>query len=87
MAERNLVFTAGGWEDYSYWLSQDKKTLSKINKLIKDTLRQPFAGIGKPEALRENYSGSWFRRIDNKNRMVYSVSETELKIESCRFHY
>jgi toxin YoeB len=87
MAQRNLVFTPGGWEDYLYWFSQDKKTLNKINNLIKDTHREPFAGIGKPEALKENYSGSWSRRIDDKNRFVYSVTENEIKVESCRFHY
>ena len=87
MTRRNLVFTPGGWEDYSYWFSQDKKTLNKINNLIKDTLREPFTGIGKPEALKENYSGSWSRRIDDKNRLIYSVIENEIKIESCRFHY
>jgi toxin YoeB len=87
MAQRNLVFTPGGWEDYLYWVSQDKKTLNKINSLIKDSQRDPFVGIGKPEALKENYSGSWSRRIDDKNRLVYSVTEHEIKIESCRFHY
>ena len=87
MTKRDLVFTSGGWDDYSYWSTQDKKTLTKINKLIKDTLREPFAGIGKPEALKENYTGSWSRRIDEKNRFVYSVTENEIRVESCRFHY
>jgi toxin YoeB len=87
MAQRNLVFTSGGWEDYLYWSKQDKKTLNEINKLIKDTLREPFSGIGKPEALKENFAGSWSRRIDEKNRFVYSVTDNEIKVESCRFHY
>ncbi|HSW37715.1 MAG TPA: Txe/YoeB family addiction module toxin [Candidatus Saccharimonadales bacterium] len=87
MAQRNLVFTPGGWDDYLYWSTQDKKTLNKINRLIKDTQREPFAGIGKPEALKGNYAGSWSRRIDDKNRFVYSVTENEILVESCRFHY
>ena len=87
MAGRNLVFTPSGWEDYLYWSNQDKKTLNKINKLIKDTQRQPFTGIGKPEALKENYSGSWSRRIDDKNRLVYAVTDNEITIIACRFHY
>jgi toxin YoeB len=87
LAQRNILFTPGGWEDYTYWLSQDKKTLNKINTLMKGCQRDPCVGIGKPEALKENYSGSWSRRIDDKNRLVYSVTEQEIKIESCRFHY
>lgn len=87
MAQRNLVFTPGGWEDYLYWVTQDRKTLNKINKLIKDTQREPFAGIGKPEALKENYAGLWSRRIDDKNRFVYAVTEDEIRIMGCRFHY
>jgi toxin YoeB len=66
MAQRILVFTHQSWTDYIYWIDQDKKTLKKINKLIADTLRSPFEGIGKPEPLKENYSGFWSRKIDEK---------------------
>jgi toxin YoeB len=87
MAQRNLVFTPESWEDYTYWIDQDKKTLKKINKLITDVLRSPFEGIGKPELLRENYAGLWSRRIDEKNRLVYAASDSEISIVGCRFHY
>ena len=87
MAQRRLVFTAESWDDYTYWISQDKKTLKKINKLIIDTLRNPFEGLGKPEPLKENYSGLWSRRIDEKNRFVYAVTDSDINIIGCRFHY
>ena len=87
MAQRILIFTQQSWSDYVYWIDQDKKTLKKINKLIADTLRSPFEGIGKPEPLKENYSGFWSRRIDEKNRLVYSVTNNSINIIGCRFHY
>ena len=87
MSQRNIAFTQGGWDDYLYWFSQDKKTIKRINKLIQDTQRQSFAGLGKPESLKENYAGYWSRRIDEKNRLVYSVSGVEIQVVGCRFHY
>jgi toxin YoeB len=87
MAQRNLVFTTESWQDYIYWINQDKKTLNKINKLIADTLRSPFGGLGKPEPLKENYTGFWSRRIDEKNRLVYAVTDNAISIVGCRFHY
>ncbi len=83
---RLLAWTHAAWTDYVYWQSQDKKTLKRINKLIADTLRSPFEGIGKPEALKENLSGLWSRRIDETNRLVYVVDETHITIISCRYH-
>ena len=83
----NLSWTLAAWKDYEYWQVQDKKTLKRINKLIHDTLREPFEGIGKPEPLRENLSGFWSRRIDEKNRIVYVEDESALTIISCRYHY
>jgi toxin YoeB len=85
-AER-LVWTAAAWEDYLWWQGQDRKALKRINLLIGDTLRQPFEGIGKPEPLRENLSGFWSRRIDDTHRLVYVVSEGDLVIIACRYHY
>jgi len=82
-----LAWTPAAWSDYEYWQAQDKKTLRRINKLIRDTMREPFAGIGKPEPLRENLSGYWSRRIDEKNRLVYAVDDSILTIVSCRYHY
>lgn len=80
-------WTDDAWEDYLYWQTQDRKTLKRINKLIQDTERHPFEGVGKPEPLRGNLSGYWSRRIDDVNRLVYSVKEKTLIIVSCRTHY
>ena len=75
------------WDDYLYWQSQDKKTLKRINQLIKDTERDPFHGIGKPEPLKGELSGFWSRRIDDVNRLVYRVNGELVEILSCRGHY
>ena len=84
---RELAWTGEAWKDYIYWQTQNKKTLKRINKLINDTMRQPFEGIGKPEALRENLSGFWSRRIDDTNRLVYAADDDYITIISCRYHY
>ena len=83
----DLVFQTNGWEDYIYWQQQDKKILWRINDLIKDCLRSPFKGIGKPEPLRGDLSGCWSRRITEEHRLVYAVRENRLHILQCRFHY
>ena len=75
------------WIDYIYWQTQDKKTLKRINNLIKDTERNPFEGIGKPEPLKGDLSGFWSRRIDDTNRFVYRINNDKLEILSCRGHY
>lgn len=75
------------WEDYLYRQSQDKKTLKRINLLIKDIERNANQGIGKPEALKGDLQGYWSRRIDDKHRLVYRISGNELKIVQCRTHY
>ncbi|WDE96376.1 Txe/YoeB family addiction module toxin [Lentisphaera profundi] len=84
-------FSDDAWDDYVYWQTQDKKTLKRINLLIKDTERDPFSGIGKPEPLKHNLSGSWSRRIDEKNRMVYRIKKEGdqeiLEIAALRYHY
>lgn len=87
MSNRLLTWTDEAWADYLYWQGQDKKTLKRINKLITDTKRAPFEGIGKPEPLKENLSGFWSRRIDETNRLVYAVDDKALTIISCRYHY
>jgi len=84
---RRLVWTLEAWDDYIFWQTQDKETLKRINRLIGEALRTPFEGVGKPEALRENLSGFWSRRIDETNRLVYAADETTLTIISCRYHY
>ena len=87
MTKRLLSWTDEAWKDYLYWQNQDKKTLRRINKLIAETARSPFSGIGKPEALKENLSGFWSRRIDDTNRLVYAVDYMAITIISCRYHY
>lgn len=82
-----ITFSENAWEDYVYWQSIDKKVVKKINGLIKDIQRNPFDGIGKPEALKYDLSGYWSRRIDHEHRLVYQVIENEILIYSCRFHY
>ena len=84
---RLLSWTAEGWKSYVYWQTQDKKTLKRINKLLDATVRDPFEGIGKPEALKENLSGFHSRRIDDTHRLVYVVEEKQIVIISCRNHY
>ncbi|BDZ73028.1 MULTISPECIES: Txe/YoeB family addiction module toxin [Methylophaga] len=87
MSKRLLTWTDEAWNSYLYWQTQDKKTLKRINKLIADVKRSPFEGIGKPEALKENLSGFWSRRIDDINRLVYAVDNSAITIISCRYHY
>ncbi|MSO98972.1 MAG: Txe/YoeB family addiction module toxin [Rhodospirillaceae bacterium] len=84
---RRLAWTSAAWSDYEYWQSQDHKTLKRINLLIKDVLRDPFGGIGKPEPLRENMAGFWSRRIDDTHRLVYAVEAKDVVIMACRYHY
>jgi len=81
------VFSENAWEDYQYWLTQDRKTLKRINKLIKDIARTPHTGIGKPEPLKHALSGYWSRRISDEHRIVYKVEDDSLFIVSCRYHY
>ncbi len=75
------------WEDYTYWQTQDKKTLKRINMLLKDIERENFDGIGKPEPLKVDLSGFWSRRIDDVNRLVYRIHDNVVEIVSCRGHY
>lgn len=82
-----LSWTLAAWEDYRYWQGQDRKTLKRLNRLIEECLREPFAGIGKPESLKENLSGFWLRRIDDANRLIYRVDGEDLIIIACRYHY
>lgn len=77
---RKLAFDANGREDYVYWQSQDRKPLKRVNQLIADVLRDPFAGIGKPEPLLHILGGAWSRRIDESNRLVYYVTDDDIVI-------
>jgi toxin YoeB len=86
-----LRFEQSAWDDYLYWLDHDQQVLTRINELIRDTMRSPFAGIGKPEPLRGNRSGWWSRRITKEHRLVYRCIgqgvEQMIEIAQCRFHY
>ena len=82
-----LLWEDRAWEDYLYWQMQDKKTLKRINALIKDIARNAFDGIGKPEPLRGTLSGWWSRRIDDANRIVYRIDGNVVKIVQCGSHY
>jgi toxin YoeB len=82
-----LVFTPHGWEDYTYWLAADRATLKRINRLIDDALRDPAAGIGKPEPLRHMLASAWSRRISEEHRLVYLVDGDDIVILQARFHY
>ena len=83
----NKIFTDKAWEDYLYWQAQDKRTLKKINDLLKDIERNGNEGIGKPEPLKNNLTGWWSRRIDQKNRLVYRVTGEFIEILQCGEHY
>lgn len=82
-----VLWHESGWDDYIWWQSQDRKTLKRINALIKDMQRAPYEGLGKPEPLKGNLTGWWSRRIDEANRIVYKVKDDALVIAACRNHY
>ena len=82
-----LAFTPDGWADYQWFLEHNKQILKRINLLIRDALRSPFEGIGKPEALKNDLSGYWSRRITEEHRLVYEVTSDELVILMCKGHY
>ena len=81
-----IVFEAQAWEDYLHWQTQDRKLLERVNALIKECTRTPFAGIGKPEPLRGSLAGWWSRRIDREHRLVYRVQDGGRHIAQCRYH-
>lgn len=82
-----FVFIEESWEDYLYWQKTDKKTLTRINELLRDISRTPFSGIGKPEPLKHKYKGFWSRRITDEHRLIYRIKDDEIQIAKCRFHY
>ena len=83
----NKAFTDIGWEDYLYWQTEDRKTLRKINTLLKDLERNGNEGIGKPEPLTGDLSGFWSRRINQKDRLIYALEIDQIIIIACRYHY
>lgn len=84
---RRLIFAPQAWEDYLYWQAHDRRILRKINELIRAIDRMPFEGIGKPEPLKYALSGYWSRRINHEHRLVYQITDTDLIILQCRYHY
>lgn len=87
MQIRRIQWDIDAWDDYMYWQVEDKKMLKKINQLIKDIMRTPFSGIGKPEPLKGNLTGLWSRRIDSEHRLVYLIEDNILVIFACKGHY
>ncbi|MBT0568713.1 Txe/YoeB family addiction module toxin [Curvibacter sp. CHRR-16] len=82
-----LIFSDEAWEDYLFWQKQDRRMVDRINKLIKETTREPFAGVGKPEPLKHALAGYWSRRITDEHRMVYKVADDALWIVQLGYHY
>lgn len=82
-----ILWEERAWEEYCYWQTQDKKTLKRINLLIKEIQRDCFHGLGKPEPLKGNLNGLWSRRIDEINRIVYYIEDSSIKIIACKGHY
>ena len=83
----NIIFTTKAWEEYCYWQTQDKKTLKRINNILKDIQRDNFVGVGKPEPLKNNFAGYWSRRIDSSNRLIYRINNNSIEIIQCKGHY
>ncbi|MBM3857208.1 MAG: Txe/YoeB family addiction module toxin [Verrucomicrobia bacterium] len=82
-----LTWLPSGWNDYLFWQTHDRKILLRVNELIRDAMRTPFSGIGKPEALKANLKGWWSRRITQEHRLVYRCENDMIIIFQCRFHY
>ena len=84
---RDIIFVPKAFKEYQEWISTDKKTALRIGDLIKDILRSPFDGTGKPEPLKYDFAGCWSRRINQEHRLIYSVTDTSVIIYSCYSHY
>lgn len=82
-----VSWTEEAWQDYLYWQKTDKKTLQRINTLIKEIKNTPFKGIGKPEPLKHAFAEYWSRRINREHRIVYIIKDQTLVIAQCRYHY
>jgi len=82
-----LIFSENAWKDYQYWLRNDKKSLKRINELIKDIQQNKYEGVGKPEPLKHNLSRYWTRRINNEHRLVYKIENDSIWIAQLRYHY
>jgi toxin YoeB len=83
----NKIWTDEAWEDYLYWQQQDKKTLKRINTLLKDIDRHGYNCMGKVEPLKYDLSGLYSVRIDHNNRIVFKIENNTLYIAQCGSHY
>ncbi len=83
----NKLFTDNAWADYTYWQTEDRKTLKRINQLLEDISRNGNSGIGKPESLKGDLSGFWSRRINDRDRLIYRIDGENILILACKFHY
>jgi toxin YoeB len=84
---RNITFERKAFDQFNDWAQEDRKIYAKIVELIDDILRSPFSGLGKPEALKYALKGYWSRRITDEHRLVYKVTDSQIIILSCKFHY
>lgn len=84
---RKILFHSSAFEEYSDWAKNDKKVFGKLTRIIKETAREPFSGLGKPEALKSELNGYWSRRITHKDRLVYKATDEHIIIISCKYHY
>lgn len=84
---RSLEFDPSAFEDFAWWVNQDRKKALRVIRLIQETQNDPFGGIGKPEPLRHELAGCWSKRIDDEHRLVYQVLENKIRILACRYHY
>ena len=82
-----ILFSSQAWDDYLYWQQTDRRVLKRINDLIREIARSPFAGVGKPEPLRHALAGYWSRRIDDEHRLVYRIDGDAVVIAQARYHY
>ncbi|MPZ27387.1 MAG: Txe/YoeB family addiction module toxin [Micromonosporaceae bacterium] len=82
-----IVFSTDAWDDYVRWQTEDRKVAKRINELIKDIQRHGHQGVGKPELFRHEFSGYWSRRITHEHRLVYKITDSELRVVACRYHY
>jgi toxin YoeB len=82
-----IVFADRGWEDFTYWVENDRKMAARIVRLIKDIEREPFEGRGKPEPLRHDLTGFWSRRITDEHRLIYAVDKERVLFAQARYHY
>ena len=84
---RNIEFVPKAFQEYQNWIETDRKTALRIGDLIRNILHDPFAGLGKPEPLKYQFSGCWSRRINEEHRLIYRVTDSEIIIFSCYYHY